>query len=72
MKLGLENSLGVFVHSDSFLVPWIIRHSSWTITGHQVKSSGRTAYESMKHKKYNGEVCNFGEIVYARHSGKLI
>eukprot|EP00929_Paragymnodinium_shiwhaense_P111971 TRINITY_DN8021_c0_g1_i4.p1 TRINITY_DN8021_c0_g1~~TRINITY_DN8021_c0_g1_i4.p1 ORF type:complete len:1618 (+),score=271.11 TRINITY_DN8021_c0_g1_i4:701-5554(+) len=61
---GLRVTMG---HS---IMPWLIRHASWLICRFQIKADGKTAYERLRGRQYNGEVVEFGELVHYKDPSK--
>ena len=69
MKLALEKKIKTFIPATHALMTWIVEHAAETINRYQVGVDGRTAYERLKGKKYNGEVFEFGQMVFHRFPG---
>eukprot|EP00974_Lingulodinium_polyedra_P005946 563189-Lingulodinium_polyedra.AAC.1 len=68
LKTGLERHVGRLAISHP-VMPWLVRHAAWVVTRFLVKASGRTPYELVKQRKYNGQIVCFGETVWARRPG---
>ena len=66
LKMALETRIGTKVGLEHDLISWMIRHSAWLITRFRVRTSGRTAYELIRERRYEGSIVEFGEIVWAR------
>ena len=51
---------------DHSLIGWLVRHAAWLINRYQVRASGRTPYQHMRQREYQGKVLPFGEVVLYR------
>ena len=56
------------ISTDHKLMPWLVRHAGWLVTHYQVKVDGKTPYERLRRRPYNGEVVEFGEVVHYKPS----
>ena len=52
------------------MLPFLVRHCAWLITHYQVKSDGKTPYERLRGRPYQGQVAEFAEVVHFRDPGK--
>ena len=52
------------------MLPFLVRHCAWLITHYQVKSDGKTPYERLRGRLYQGQVADFAEVVHFREAGK--
>ena len=52
------------------MLPFLVRHCAWLIMHYQVKSGGKTAYERLRGRPYQGQVAEFAEVVHFRDPGK--
>ena len=48
------------------IVPWLAKHAAAQITRYQVRSNGRTSYQSIKGYKCRDPLAEFGECVLFR------
>ena len=44
------------------MLPFLVRHCAWLITHYQVKSDGKTPYERLRGRPYQGPVAEFAEV----------
>ena len=51
------------------MLPFLVRHCAWLITHYQVKSDGKTPYERLRGRPYQGQVAEFAEVVHFRDPG---
>ena len=65
-----EENYREFVGLDHKMLPFLVRHCAWLITHFQVKSVGRTPYERLRGRPYQGQVAEFAEVVHFRDPGK--
>ena len=47
---------------------FLVRHCAWLITHFQVKSDGKTPYERLRGRPYQGQVAEFAEVVHFKTS----
>ena len=52
------------------MLPFLVRHSAWQTAHYQVKSDGKTSYERLRGRPYQGQVAEFAEVVHFRDPGK--
>ena len=52
------------------MLPFLVRHCAWLITHYQVKLDGKTPYERLHGRPYQGQVAEFAEVVHFRESRK--
>ena len=69
-KLALENKLNRRIPSRHPIMTWLVEHAVDMMNKFQVGSDGRTPYERIRGKKYQGEVVEFGRRVFHMHPGK--
>ena len=55
---------------DHKMLPFLVRHCAWLITHYQVKSDGKTPYERLRGRPYQGQVAEFAEVVHFRIPGE--
>ena len=67
---GFEENYGESVGLDHKMLPFLVRHCAWLITHYQVKSDGKTPYERLRGRPYQGQVAEFAEVVHFRDPGK--
>ena len=48
------------------MLPFLVRHSAWLVTHYQVKSDGKTPYERLRGRPYQGQVAEFAEDLHFR------
>ena len=48
----------------------MVQHCAWLIKNHQVKSDGKTPYERLRGRPYQGQVVEFDEVGHFRDPGK--
>ena len=55
--------------------PWIVRHAAWLLTRYLIKKDGKTPYQRLRGRQYNGEIVEPFEFTHFRLStgerGKL-
>ena len=51
------------------MFPFLVLHCAWLITHYQVKSDGKTPYERLRGRLYQGQVAEFAEVVQSRDPG---
>ena len=56
--------------SDDFY-PWIIRHSAWLLTRYLVKADGKTPYERLRGREFEGEIVEPFDTVHYKIENKL-
>ena len=71
MRSRLEEVYATRVDLDSAILPWLVGYAGWLITHFQVKVDGKTPYERLRHRPYQGEVVEFGETVHSKDPDKL-
>ena len=56
-------------------LPWLVRAAAWLLTRYLIKEDGKTPYERLRGRSYNGEVAELFEFVHFKISnlekGKL-
>ena len=65
---AVKTTWGKEVNTRSALLPWAVRHATWLLNTFQPrgKLGGKTSYEFVHGKKYDGEVYRFAEPVVIR------
>ena len=48
------------------IVPWLVRHASWSRTRYNVGADGMTAYQRLNGAAYAGVVALMGEVVMVK------
>ena len=66
LRRGLEQRLGVKLSGKHPVTAWLVEHSAELLSRYLVGEDGRTGYERLKGKKYQGETVEFGEKVHYR------
>ena len=66
LRSRVEQTLGQEVGLDHKLLPFLVRHAAWQLTHYQVKADGKTPYERLRGRPYNGQVGEFRECVHFR------
>ena len=65
----LKERVNVDADSSSALLPWIVKHSAWTLSRFLVHSSDKlTSYARRRGQPYGSPICSFGESVYFKLS----
>ena len=65
----LEERVNLDIDSSSALLPWIVKHSAWTLSRFLVHSSDKlTSYARRRGQPYGSPTCSFGESVYFKLS----
>ena len=62
----ISESYSIKLGSDSFVFPWIVRHSAWTLGRFHINHSKTTAYKVLKGHDYVGELLPLGETVMGK------
>ena len=70
LRSRLKENHGESVGLDHKMLPYLVRHCAWLITHYQVKSDGKTPYERLRGRPYQGQVAEFAEVVHFRDPGK--
>ena len=65
-----EENYGESLGLDHKMLPFLVRHCAWQITHYQVKSDGKTTYERLRGRPYQGQVAEFAEVVHFRDPRK--
>ena len=66
LGLRFEENYGVSVGLDHKMLPFLVRHCAWLIPHYQVKSDGKTPYERLRGRPYQGQAAEFAEVVHFR------
>ena len=61
----LHGRIGVQLPTSSAIWTWALRHAAWLISRYSVIRGGATPYELAFGRTLNGELCEFGEPVFA-------
>ena len=69
-KLALEQKIRKLIPSCHPIMTWLVEHCADVLNKYKVNKNGRTAYEVIRGKPYNGEMFEFGRKVYHMHPGK--
>ena len=69
-KLALERKINKKIPSKHPIMSWLVEHGADVLNKYHVNKSGRTAYEMIRGKPYNGEMFEFGRRVFHRYPGK--
>ena len=65
LRSRFEENYGESVGLDHKMLPFLVRHRA-QITQYQVKSDGKTPYERLRGRPYQGQVAEFAEVVHLR------
>ncbi len=65
IKSAFESKLGVKLRRDHPISAWLVIHAANVINRFRVGNDGRTAYQRVTGKKFEKEVVEFGEVVWA-------
>ena len=71
IKLYLEQAIGRELEVDHPVFEWLVEHCADILTKQTVGPDGRTPYERIKNKAYNGVMHEFGSMVWAKLPGKV-
>ena len=70
LRSRFEENFKESVGLDHKMFPFLVRHCAWLITHCQVKSDGKTPYERLRGRPYQGQVAEFAEVVHVRDPKK--
>ena len=62
-RSALQNLLGVAFGAQHPVTAWLVEHAGDLISKYHVGVDGKTSYERAKSKKFNKDMCEFGEII---------
>jgi len=68
----LKKKYGHAIPVTHRLIPWLVRHLGWTLTRHQKKNDGRTAYERIRGKPYKAITYKFSEKKYITNRQEIV
>ena len=71
IRLQLQERYNVQISVQHAVYPWIVKHPQFTLSRFLTHSYGNTSYFRRWGKNYSSTVCEFGETVLFRYSGKL-
>ena len=71
LKLYLESNIKITIPAAHPIMNWLVEHGAEVLNRFHVGPDGRTAYERVKGKKYQGDSIEFGRSVHHRHAGKV-
>ena len=66
LRADIEGNFAVKITEGSVLVPWIIRHAGWALSRFSQDASGRTPYQKLHGRPYQGDVYNMCETVMGK------
>ena len=64
MRHALEEHLKIKLGSAWAIVAWMVRHAGWIITHFLLKVDGRTPFMRLRRRPFNGEIAEFGAMVW--------
>ena len=70
LRSRFEENYGESVGLGHKMLPFLVRHCAWLITLYQVESDGKTPFERLRGRTYQGQVAEFAEVVHFRDPGK--
>ena len=70
LRSRFEENYGESIGLDHKMLPFLVRHCAWLITHYQVTSDGKTPYERLRGRPYQGQVAEFAEVVHFMDPGK--
>ena len=70
-KLHLEGRISETLKITHKVIPWLIEHAVALVTRVQVGQDGKTSFERVKGKRFNGDILRFANPVMMRVAGKL-
>ena len=62
----IADHVGVEFDSEDAVSVWAVRHAGYLLTHTRVMPNGRTPSHVLRGKEFRGELCIFGEVVWAR------
>ena len=71
-KLDLERKIGGVVPATHPIIPWMVEHSADVINKYHIGQDGKTPFERIKGKRFNGEMMEFGCRVWYRVPGEVV
>ena len=70
LRSRFEENYGESVGLDHKMLPFLLLHCAWLITHYQVMSNGKTPYERVRGRPFQGQVAEFAEVVHFRDPEK--
>ncbi|CAK9020327.1 unnamed protein product [Durusdinium trenchii] len=70
LRQDFASRYGFKLSVTSPLFAWLVKHAQFLLNNFSVRSDGLTPYERRWSRRYNSELCKFGEIVMCRLPGK--
>ena len=71
LKLGLEARVSETLWITHKVIPWLIEHAVDLVNKVQVGHDGKTSFERVEGKRFNGETFRFANSVLIRAVGKV-
>ena len=67
-RIYLREKAKMEITTDSPLLPWLVRHCGWILSGYAVRADSRTGYSSLKRREYTAGLSIFGEAIWCKLS----
>ena len=64
LRIHLREEAKLEITTESPLLPWLVRHCGWILSGNAVRADGRTGYSRLKRREYTAGISIFGEVTW--------
>ena len=71
LKLDLETRISQKLNITHKVIPWLVEHAVDLVNKLQVGQDGKTSFERLKGKRFNGDLVRFANPVMMRVAGKV-
>ena len=71
LMIDLEERCGETLSVEDDFFAWLVDHACDLINRFKVRAGGKTAWEALKGRPFNGDICHFGTPVMHRISGPV-
>ena len=71
LKLDLETRISQKLNITQKVIPWLVEHAVDLVNKLQVGQDGKTSFERLKGKRFNGDLVRFANPVMMRVAGKV-
>lgn len=61
-----ENYGGYCINAYDELIPWLVKHATWTYNRYLLHSEGQPCYERRRSRAYNRCICELAETLLYR------
>ena len=72
LKTAFQSNTRKVLEVQSAGMAWLVEHAADTLNKALVSSDGRTPYERVRGRKYNGLLFEFGQVVLSKIPGKQV